>query len=341
MTYTPRIGPKDQERFYRMAQLECDLRAEGFKQIAGLDEAGRGPLAGPVVAAACILDPDQPIYGLNDSKKLTPAKREWLATQIRAKASAYAIGLVSPQRIDEINILEATKEAMVQALGQLPIQADMLVLDALFLKTISLPQRSVVQGDAQVNCIAAASILAKTARDQIMIAADKEYPGYGFAQHKGYGTQAHYEAIRQKGLCPLHRLTFLHKLKAGRGEPSPDQCKGQTAEDRVAQHLVEQNYQILERNFELPPFAEVDIIATKAGQLFFIEVKARQDQPGLSSESQAIRAYDRTKQAKIALVAQYYAASRGWDQAKLRLLLAACQLTLKGEVEHIRYYEAD
>lgn len=341
MTYQPRIGIKDQERFAHMAQVESELRTSGFRAIAGLDEAGRGPLAGPVVAAACILDPDQPIYGLNDSKKLSPAKREWLAGEIKQKSKAYALGLASPQRIDEINILEATKEAMTQAVESLDLQPDLLLLDAVVLKNITLPQRSLVQGDAQVNCIAAASILAKTTRDQIMVNADELYPGYGFARHKGYGTKAHYEAIAQLGLCPLHRLSFLHKLRAGHSNPSSDQIKGRAAEDRVAQHLADQNYQILERNFTLPPFAEVDIIASKGGQLFFVEVKARQNQRNSSAENQAIAAFDQEKQHKVALVAKYYAASRGWEDSKLRLLLAACQLNAHGEVVHINYYEAD
>lgn len=341
MTYKPRIGVKDQERYAYMGQVEGELRAAGFHAIAGLDEAGRGPLAGPVVAAACILDPDQPIYGLNDSKKLSPAKREWLAEEIQQKAKAFAIGLASPQRIDEINILEATKEAMTQAVISLDPSPDMLVLDAVVLKNLQLPQRSLVQGDAQVNCIAAASILAKTTRDKMMVEADQLYPGYGFDRHKGYGTKAHYEAIAQLGLCPLHRLSFLHKLHVGHSCPSADQVKGRTAEDRVAQHLTDQSFQILERNFSLPPFAEVDIIARKGGQLFFVEVKARQDHRDLPAQDQAIAAFHAEKQHKIALVAKYYAASRGWEKSKICLLLAACELNAQGEVEHIRYYEAD
>ncbi|MDO5033301.1 MAG: ribonuclease HII [Eubacteriales bacterium] len=341
MTYKPRLGPLDQERFVRMDQLEQEMRTAGFKAVAGLDEAGRGPLAGPVVAAACILDPANPIYGLNDSKKLSPAKRAWLAEEIKAKALAYAYGQVPAARIDEINILEATKEAMSAAVAQLDLQADLLLLDAIVLKDLALPQRSVIQGDAQVNCIAAASILAKTHRDQIMVQADQDYPGYGFAQHKGYGTRYHYDRIAEQGLCPLHRLSFLKKLQAGQSSVTPDQVKGRSAEAQVAQHLRAQDFTILEQNFQLPPFAEVDLIVSKKGQLFFIEVKARQDQAGISWESQALAAFDKSKRRKYALVAKYYAESRGWQEAKLRLLLAACQLNSQGQLQHIRFFEAD
>ncbi len=198
------------ERFQRMNVVETALHQKGMRYVAGLDEAGRGPLAGPVYAAAVILDPEQPILGLNDSKKLSPKVRDALASEIKEKSLAWAIARIDAATIDRLNILEATREAMSLALGKLDPPADFLLVDALRLEGFPEErQEAVVKGDATCNCIAAASILAKTARDQELIEMDERYPGYGFAQHKGYGTKAHYEALDQLGPCPIHRQSFL------------------------------------------------------------------------------------------------------------------------------------
>lgn len=331
-----RIGARDRERFARLNTMETELHAQGFARIAGVDEAGRGPLAGPVAAAACILDPAQPVYGLNDSKKLSPARRSYLAEEIREKALACAVAFRSAARIDAVNVLEATKEAMQEAVEALQPAPDMVLLDAVQLPALLLPQRSLIQGDARVNAIAAASILAKTARDSYMTELDTRYPGYGFAQHKGYGTAAHYAAIRELGLMPEHRLSFLHKLRAGRSEARlAADAYGQRAEEEVCQHLRRQGYQILERNFHLRPFGEIDLMARKEGQLLLIEVKARH---GTEATAKALQAITPEKLAKLRLLAAYYQQSRGLEDLPIRLL-GALYTEDTNATPHIHYVE--
>lgn len=205
-------------------EFEKQAHAEGFRFIAGVDEVGRGCLAGPVVAAACILDINRPFpKGLDDSKKLTPDSREEIAAQLKTDCIAYAIAQVEADEIDRINILEATKVAMLNAIDNLKPAADFLLIDALKLKRSALPQMAIIKGDCLSASIAAASVLAKTFRDDLMKAHDVAYPQYGFASHKGYGASVHWQALRQHGPCPLHRLTFRgvcdkqqeHELFAG------------------------------------------------------------------------------------------------------------------------------
>jgi len=183
--------------------------ADGYRFVAGLDEVGRGCLAGPVVAGACILDPEKPLpKGLNDSKKLTANARDEIAAQLKLDCVAYATGQVEADEIDRINILEATKKAMLIAIASLSPAADFLLIDALQLKRSPLPQKAIIKGDTISASIAAASILAKTYRDDLMKAYDTKYPQYGFAGHKGYGAATHFAAIRKHGPCVLHRRSF-------------------------------------------------------------------------------------------------------------------------------------
>ena len=183
--------------------------ADGYKFIAGVDEVGRGCLAGAVVAAACILDLSKPLpEGLNDSKKLTAKRRELIAAELKENALAYSIGQIEADEIDRINILRATKKAMCLAIESLHIKADFLLIDALVLKETALPQKDIIRGDETSASIAAASIIAKVYRDNLMCELAEIYPVYGFAQHAGYGTKAHFEALRKYGACPLHRKTF-------------------------------------------------------------------------------------------------------------------------------------
>jgi ribonuclease HII len=189
--------------------FEEAARAEGYRLIAGLDEVGRGALAGPVVAAAVILDPARALpAGLNDSKKLTRLQRERIAEELKAAAVCYAVGLVSHEEIDRTNILVATRRAMRLALEQLCPVAEYLLIDALQLRDVQLPQRAVIGGDACCASIAAASVIAKTHRDALMRDYDLEYPHYGFARHVGYGTREHWAALREHGACAIHRRTF-------------------------------------------------------------------------------------------------------------------------------------
>jgi ribonuclease HII len=182
---------------------------QGFRCVAGVDEVGRGCLAGAVVAAAVILDFSKPLpEGLNDSKKLSVKKREKLDGEIKENAVAYAIGQVEADEIDRINILQATKKAMRLAIELLNPPADFLLVDALELKDVKLPQKAIIHGDAISASIAAASIIAKNYRDNLMVEIDKLYPVYGFAKHVGYGTKAHFEALRAHGACEIHRKSF-------------------------------------------------------------------------------------------------------------------------------------
>lgn len=198
--------------------LERSLAAQGFLRVAGVDEVGRGPLAGPVVCAAVILplEEDRRIVGIDDSKKLSAKKREALAEKIKAVARAYAIAEVDASVIDEINILQATRLCMKRAVEQLLPAADMVLTDGNMTLDISIPQRSIVRGDALVCSIGAASILAKVHRDALMAEYAKLYPEYAFERNAGYGTKAHIEAIREVGICPIHRRTFITKFWDGK-----------------------------------------------------------------------------------------------------------------------------
>ena len=198
-------------KYAELSVYENEYADKGYKAIAGIDEAGRGPLAGPVVAACCILDPDKPVLGLDDSKKLSEKKREELFPMIKENALAYAVVAIDAGTIDDINILEATKKAMRQCVADISekITPDLLLIDAVKLEGVSQEVVPIIKGDAKSNSIAAASILAKVTRDHMMIEYDKQYPGYGFAKHKGYGTKDHYAAIREHGMTPIHRRSFL------------------------------------------------------------------------------------------------------------------------------------
>jgi len=195
-----------------MWEIENSLYSDEIKVICGVDEAGRGPLAGPVCAAAVILPSNLEIPGLTDSKKLTDKKRRELFPVIQENALAYGIGLATEAEIDEINILQATFLAMQRALDQLQIKPDLALIDGNREKDFGIPVKTVVKGDSLSANIAAASVLAKVTRDDIMISLAEDYPQYGFQIHKGYGTKAHYEALRQHDACPVHRMSFLKKF---------------------------------------------------------------------------------------------------------------------------------
>lgn len=211
----PRVSLFDDVEIDGIGLVFEDLaRQDGFSLIAGVDEVGRGCIAGPVVAAACILDPDRPLpEGIDDSKKLTPELRTEIALRLKDECIALAIGQIEADRIDEINILEATKEAMLMAIDSLAPQPDYLLIDALQLKACPLPQKGMIKGDSISASIAAASIIAKVFRDELMTQYDAMFPQYGFAAHKGYGCASHYEAIREHGPCAIHRMSFRGVLE--------------------------------------------------------------------------------------------------------------------------------
>ena len=228
MTKAERLE-RQKMRLAEMKAREAELHAEGYRNIAGVDEVGRGPLAGPVVAAAVVLPDDFDVLGVDDSKKLSEKKREELYDVIMEKAVAYGIGMADHDVIDEINILQATKQAMRQAISELDVMlknrsacgskgageiadgVDYILFDAVEIEDVEIPQESVIKGDAKILCIAAASIVAKVTRDRMMVGYAQEFPGYGFEKNKGYGTRQHYEGIDSRGICPIHRKTFLKK----------------------------------------------------------------------------------------------------------------------------------
>jgi len=222
MTKQERIE-KQKQRLAEMKEPEAELRAKGYTCIAGVDEVGRGPLAGPVVTAAVILPEDFNVLGVDDSKKLSEKRREELYDQILERCVAYGIGMADHEVIDEINILQATKRAMKEGIAACDHQLaektagaasiDFVLIDAVTLEGLEVPQHAVIKGDAKVLAIAAASIVAKVTRDRMMVQYAEKYPWYAFEKNKGYGTAAHYEGIRAHGTCPIHRMTFLKNMK--------------------------------------------------------------------------------------------------------------------------------
>lgn len=207
-----RLQKLEEERKRIWKLQEYERKYGQYTYICGIDEVGRGPLAGPVVAGAVILPKDCDILYINDSKKLTAAKREELYDEIMEKAVAAGIGMVSPQRIDEINILQATYEAMREAVSKLTVRPQILLNDAVTIPQMDIPQVPIIKGDAKSISIAAASIIAKVTRDRLMREYDKVMPEYGFASHKGYGAASHIEAIRKYGPSPIHRATFIRNF---------------------------------------------------------------------------------------------------------------------------------
>lgn len=206
---------KEEERIHRIKEFERWSYENGYTYVGGIDEAGRGPLAGPVVAAVVVFNKDVDIKYINDSKKLSEEKRNELFKIIKNEALDYGIGIVDNEKIDEINILNATYLAMKKAINNLNNKPDCLLIDAVSIPNIDIAQKSIIKGDSKSISIAAASILAKVTRDKLMYEYDDKYSEYGFSKHKGYGTKEHYEAIRAYGVTPIHRKSFLKSILNG------------------------------------------------------------------------------------------------------------------------------
>ena len=207
------IKEKELERLTNLKSMEKELYNKGFKYICGIDEAGRGPLAGPVVVAGVIMPKDSMIEGVNDSKKVSEKKREKLYDMILEEAISYSVAIIGQDVIDEINILNATKQGVTKVVEELDVKPNLILVDALtHINTKGIPYDSIIKGDAKCYNIAAASIIAKVTRDRIMREWDEIYPQYGFINHKGYGTAKHIEAIKEYGPCPIHRRTFIKKF---------------------------------------------------------------------------------------------------------------------------------
>lgn len=276
-------------------------REIGVFPLCGVDEAGRGPLAGDVYAAAVILKPDAVIEGLNDSKKLSEKKREQLFNEICEKAEAYCIASASVEEIDRLNILQATFLAMRRAVEGLSVKPKLVLVDGNRNPELSVHSRLVVKGDATSACIAAASILAKVSRDRYMKKLAEEYPQYGFEKHKGYGSKLHYQMLDKHGISPVHRRTFLKKYVSG--EESPAQKRGRIGENAVCGWLKTEGCVIAARNYSVPPYGEIDIVAEKDGITAFVEVKARKQGAKVGGTA----AVTPSKQKKLILAASQYA----------------------------------
>ena len=288
------------KRLDAMSSYEKEYRTFGF--VCGIDEAGRGPLAGPVTAGAVILPETAVIPGLNDSKKLTEKKREELYDVIFRQAVCAGVGIVSPGRIDEINILQATYEAMRMAVASLKTRPDVLLNDAVMIPQLPLRQVPIIKGDQKSVSIAAASILAKVTRDRIMMEYDRLYPEYGFAGNKGYGSAAHIEALKKYGPCPIHRKTFIgHFTQQEVPSRITRRSEGTDYEYRAAQYLEAQGLKILEHSFRSDR-GEIDLIADDGGTLVFVEVKYRKN----DKLGSALEAVNQEKQNKILRTADYY-----------------------------------
>lgn len=297
---------KYQQELARLEEIltyERGLWEAGYDLVAGIDEVGRGPLAGPVVAAAVILPKECKIEGVNDSKKLSAKKREELYDIILEKAVSYGIGVVSNERIDEINILQATYEAMREALSQLKPKAEYILADAVTIPMVSTPQRGIVKGDAKSMSIGAASIVAKVYRDRMMEAYEEVYPGYGFASNKGYGAAEHIEGIRKQGITPIHRRTFVKNFLPQDGDTATD--KGHRGEVLAAKQMEKMGYEILERNFHALK-GEIDIIAKKDNVIVFTEVKYRKNEK-MGTPAEAVNHW---KQQHIIRAAKAYIAQK-------------------------------
>ena len=264
----------------------------GAEALCGVDEAGRGPLAGDVYAAAVILDPLNPVEGLNDSKKLSEKKREALFAEIREKAAAWAVGVATVQEIETYNILQATFLAMRRAVAGLSLQPRLALVDGNRNPGLPVPTRLLVKGDGTSAAVAAASIVAKVSRDHYMAELDARYPEYQFNRHKGYGTKLHYEMLDQYGESPVHRHSFLksYYAKKGKGAPAGTGAKG---EQLAADYLTARGCAILARNWRCP-YGELDLIARQGETLIFAEVKTRG--PGmLASPAESVTASKRRR----------------------------------------------
>lgn len=264
----------------------------GVEALCGVDEAGRGPLAGDVYAAAVILDPARPVEGLNDSKKLSEKKREALFAEIKEKAAAWAVGVATVQEIEAYNILQATFLAMRRAVGGLPVKPALALVDGNRNPGLPVPTRLLVKGDGTSAAVAAASIVAKVSRDHYMAELDARYPEYQFSRHKGYGTKLHYEMLGLYGESPVHRHSFLksYYAKQGKGAPAGTGAKG---EQLAADYLAARGCEIIARNWRCP-YGELDLIARQGGTLIFAEVKTRS--PGmLASPAESVTAPKRRR----------------------------------------------
>ena len=321
---------KETDRLSRMKSTELSLYAEGFKYVAGVDEAGRGPLCGPVVSAVVIMPEDSMIPFVNDSKKLTEKKREELYERITAEAVCWAVGIEDHHVIDEINILQATRKSVVSAIGSMDIKPDMLLTDDLHID-YPVRQKAFVKGDANIYCIAAASIIAKVTRDRMMYEYDRQYPEYGFASNKGYGTEEHINAIRKYGPTPIHRLTFIKNFM-----PHEDASENRVrldANEMCCSYLRNKGYEVLETRY-VRETSKIDVIAKKDGIVSFVKIFIT-DSPEEGDEDRCVK---ECEESGIRKTADRYTFDKGiFDDISCDIMLILhSESTGKNYIKHIK-----
>ena len=317
---------------------ERRLRAQGIWPVAGLDEAGRGSIAGPVTAGAVVLPhdaPDCPEAPIRDSKRLTPAQRERALRHIESIALAVGVGHCSAPEIDEIGIAPATRVAMRRALESLSLEPAYLLLDAFPLPGVVTPQLAIVRGDATCTSIAAASIVAKVARDRHMAEQDERHPGYGFARHKGYGTAEHIRNLERLGPSPIHRRTFAPlKLKLALGTETPRQGLGRTGEELARRRLVAEGRAVLAVNCRTRS-GEIDLVTEKDGVVAFVEVRTTRGTAFGSPEESLTR----RKLARMVRCAHEFLAERGWGRRPWRIDVVAVEMDRSGRLRRVEVLE--
>ena len=322
------------------------LRSDGYHLIAGIDEVGRGTLAGPVTAAAVLLNPDAdaPYYhDLRDSKTLTPRQRERLAASISESAIGVGIGVAEHSEIDDLGIVKATRLAMARAVADLPLPPHHLLIDAVPLPETGLPFKAIIRGDATCRSIAAASIVAKVARDARMAREEVAHPGYGFARNKGYATLEHLRSLQRLGPSAIHRHSFAPVRAlvepASTAPPSPRQTRGRIGEQAAADLLRERGYRLLDRNVRYT-WGELDLVVEDGQTIVFVEVRARTS----NSLGSPMESVTRAKQQRLVLAAQEYLQRNGLEQRPWRIDIIGIHLAAKNRVasmEHLQNAVSD
>ncbi len=333
------LGPRQAARQQKPTLAhEQRLREQGIWPVAGLDEAGRGSIAGPVTAGVVVLPPDVPDCQdapIRDSKRLTPAQRERALRHIESIALAVGVGHCSAPEIDEMGIAPATRVAMKRALEALSLEPSYLLLDAFPLPGVATPQLAIVRGDATCMSIAAASIVAKVARDRHMAEQDERIPGYGFARHKGYGTAEHIRNLERLGPSSIHRRTFAPlKLTLALSQETPRQGLGKTGEELARRRLVEDGRAVLAANFRTRS-GEIDLVTEKDGVVAFVEVRAKRGTAfGTPEES-----LTRRKLARMVRCAHEFLAERRWQNRPWRIDVVAVEMDRSGRLRRVEVLE--
>lgn len=289
---------RERRRLHRLHRFEYAAREKGHVLIGGIDEVGRGPLAGPVVAACVVVRSPLMLRGLNDSKLVHPEMRKKLSEKIKSSVEAWAIGSATVEEIDRLNIYRASVLAMERAIGALICMPEYLITDAVRIPSFAGPQEPLIKGDARCAAVAAASIVAKVHRDSLLEELDREDPRYGFASHKGYSTPEHIAALELHGPCVHHRSNWRRIIELVKNAS----MKGRDGESQAESYLVERGYRVVDRNARLPD-GEIDLVCVESETLVFVEVKRRDG----SSFGSAISAVDARKRKRLRALAKDYA----------------------------------